>query len=219
MKRITRHIPVLAIALAAIVALSSCVRNEYYQPQPQPQQPIGYQYYFEDNFDNNQYNWAFSDPQNSAYVDIYNGELVYDYNPPNEGSNTVAISTGVDMRYDFLIQTRMSSNYAMGLAFAVSPNDYGYSFFIDESGYFAVYREGSAGEQPTVILDWQYSAAINNNNNWNDVELEQIGNYWTGYINGTEVFRIQAQATYGNQVGYIVLAGTLGYADYLAIQY
>src|SRR5206468_47440 len=105
----------------------------------------------------------------------------------------------------------------MGLVFGVSNNDYGYSFFIDDKGYFAIYKEGNSTTPAKAILDWQYSSAIRTG--WNDIELEQTGNYWTGYANGTKLFEIPAQYLAGSKIGYIVLAGTSGQADYLTVQW
>lgn len=202
----------------ASIFFSSCVKDDYYSPQPTPQPPpVGYRYTFNDNFDYDSHNWSFSDPANQAYVDVNRGTLNYSYTPANDGTNTVAIQTGADLRYDFLIQTSMRSDYAMGLAFGVSNSDYGYSFFIDDQGYFAVYREGTAGTGPTTILDWQQSSAIRAG--WNDIEFEQVGNYWSGYANGTKLFQIPAQALYGTKMGFITLAGTTGQADYLTVQW
>ena len=68
------------------------------------------------------------------------------------------------------------------LVFGVSNTEYGYSFFIDDKGYFAVYNEGNANIPVKTILDWQYNAAIVSG--WNSVEIEQHNGYWTGYVNG-----------------------------------
>ncbi len=67
-------------------------------------------------------------------------------------------------------------------------------------------------------MDWQASEAIYRDG-WNEVEFEQTGNYWMGYINGVKVFEIPAKSINGNKIGYIVLAGTTGYADYLTVQW
>ena len=205
----------ILFAATTTLFLSSCVKSGYYTPEPLP--PVGYSYIFDDNFDYDAHNWSFRDDGNKAYVNVSGGTLNYNYNPANDGSNTVAISTGVNMRYDFLIQTSIRSDYSMGLVFGVSDMDYGYSLFIDNEGYFAVYKEGSAGVAPTTILDWQYSTALSSG--WNDIELEQVGNSWIGYANGAKLFEMAAQPIYGTKIGYIVLAGTNGQADYLTVQW
>lgn len=211
---------IIAALAVSTLFITSCVQKEYYTVEPPPAEPPGpqYNYIFDDDFNNNINNWTFSDPDNAAYVTLVNSWLKYTYMPPNDGTNTVAISTGAKLHRNFLVQTRIRSDYAMGLCFGVSDNDYGYSFFIDNDGYFALYREGTANEGVQTIMDWQASEAIYRDG-WNEVEFEQTGNYWMGYINGVKVFEIPAKSINGNQIGYIVLAGTTGYADYLTVQW
>lgn len=211
---------IIAALAVSTLFISSCVQKEYYTVEPPPAEPPGpqYNYIFDDDFNNNINNWTFSDPDNAAYVTMVNSWLKYTYMPPNDGTNTVAISTGAKLHRNFLVQTRIRSDYAMGLCFGVSDNDYGYSFFIDNDGYFALYREGTANEGVQTIMDWQASEAIYRDG-WNEVEFEQTGNYWMGYINGVKVFEIPAKSINGNKIGYIVLAGTTGYADYLTVQW
>lgn len=208
-------ITTLFVVALGITSLSSCVKNEYYNTTPT--QPTGYQHIFDDNFDYDSHNWSFSDPANDAYVSVGNGTLKYTYLPPTSGTNTIAVNTGLNTGGNFLIQTKIQSNNAMGITFGVSPKEYGYSFFIDDNGYFAVYDEGNANTAVKTLLDWQYNSAIVSG--WNSVELEQHNGYWTGYVNGKKVFEIGAQTLYGSQVGYIVTSGTTGYADYLTVQW
>lgn len=210
---------IIAILAVSTLFIGSCVKKEYYTVEP-PAEPKGpqYNYIFDDDFNNNINNWTFSDHNNAAYVTLVNSWLKYTYMPLNDGTNTVAINTGAKLHRNFLVQTRIRSDYAMGLCFGVSDNNYGYSFFIDNDGYFALYKEGSANEAFQSIMDWQESEAIYRNG-WNEVDFEQIGNYWAGYINGVKVFEIPAKYLGGNKIGYIVLAGTTGYADYLTVQW
>lgn len=214
-KAMIRNITIL-FALVTVL-FSSCVKKEYYHVTPE-EEPIGYRYVFDDNFDYDANNWSFSDPGNSAYVRVNNGLLKYSYLPIDDGTNTVAVSTGATVYNNFLIQTRIKTDYAMGIAFGVSNNDYGYSFFIDSDGYFAVYKEGDANTPVQTLLDWQQNSAIVPGG-WNDVEFEQSGNYWMGYVNGVKLFEIPAKYLGGDKIGYIVLAGTTGYADYLTVQW
>ena len=207
---------IFSISLLALLAItiSSCTKDRY---NTNPIPPTGYQYAFDDNFDYDAHNWSISDHVNSAFVDIGGGVLNYTYTPTVDGTNTVAVNTGLNTAYDFLIQTSITSDNAMGLAFGVSNYDYGYSFFIDDEGYFAVYKEGNANTQVTTLVDWTYSSAIKAG--WNNIELEQVNGYWTGYANGTKLFDMPAQRFAGNKVGFIVLAGTYGQADYLTVQW
>lgn len=203
---------------ASSLLMTSCVKNEYYTTEPEQPPVVQYNNVFDDNFDNNINNWAFSDPNNAAYVSIANSWLKYTYLPINEGTNTVAVNTGAKLHRNFLIQTRIKSDYAMGLTFGVSNSNYGYSFFIDNQGYFSLYKEGTAQDGVQTIIDWQASDAIYPNG-WNDVEFEQVGNYWIGYVNGVKLFEVPSQYLAGSKIGYIVLDGTTGYADYLTVQW
>ena len=200
------------IVLLLTLGLSSCV----YREDDYNVQPVGYQYSFVDDFNNDYNHWTFSDNAHGAYVRISGGQLHYDYNPSDNGTNTVAVSTGMRTDYDFDISTRIRSNNAMAMVFGVSPSDYGYSFFIDDRGYYALYDEGTASIKPQALIAWTSSTI---RSGWNDVELEQVGDSWIGYINDVQVFRIQAQRLYGNQVGYMVLANTAGDADYLDVKW
>lgn len=208
----------LITPLALMLFTTACIKNEYHTVTPTEPPPPAYNYVFDENFNNNLNNWVFSDPSNGAYVSIVNGWLKYTYLPLEEGTNTVAINTGAKVHRNFLVQTRIKSDRAMGVCFGVSDYDYGYSFFIDAEGYFAVFREGSADEGVKTLMDWQASSAIRQYD-WNDVEFEQSGNSWMGYVNGTKVFELPAKNLNGSKIGYIVLDGTVGYSDYLTVQW
>jgi hypothetical protein len=202
-----------SIALASVVGLSSCHfhDDDYYSPTPS----TGYQHSFSDAFNTDYNQWSFKDNGNNASVYLSNGQLHYDYAPVDNGTNTVAVSTGMPAStYRFDIQTRIRSNNAMALVWGVSASDFGYSFFIDDRGYFAVYDEGTASIKSKALIDWTQSAAIRTG--WNDVELESTANgSWIGYVNGTQVFEIPARTLYGSQVGYMVLANTAGDAEFI----
>jgi hypothetical protein len=201
------------LALLLIIGLSSCVfhDDDYVVP------PVGYQYSFIDDFNNDRNRWSFHDDANNASVFISSGLLHYDYHPFNNGTNTVAVSTGMHTTHDFDIQTRFRSDNAMALVFGVSQSEFGYSFFIDDRGYFAVYDEGNASIQPIPLIDWSATGAVRPG--WNDLELEQAGSSWVGYINGVQVFQLPARTLYGNQVGFMVLANTAGDADYVDVKW
>ncbi len=198
-------------------SLTSCVVRDdsYYNPEP----ASPYQYSFTDEFNGDYNGWSFKDGTNHAQVYVSGGQLHYDYHPYDNGTNTVAVSTGMSTgSRAFDIRTRFQSNNAMALVWGVSPADYGYSFFIDDRGYFALYDEGTSSIKPSAIIDWSQSNAIRSG--WNDVEVEATrSGSWIGYINGVQVFQIPARTLYGSQAGYMVLANTSGDADYLDVYY
>jgi len=205
-----------ALILTTVFSLgfTGCIIYDDDHYNPQPQQPTGYQYIFDEDFVNDNRGWTFDDPADSAYAFVTGGLYKFvDYSRKG-GTHVAVVSTGVNTNHNFLIKTKMKSNYAMALIFGAGSNSYGYSLFIDEAGYFAVYKEGAS---PQTILDWQYSGAINPD--WNDVEIEQVGDTWYGYINNVKVFDMPARVLSGSRVGYMVLANTTGYADYLTVKW
>ncbi len=205
----------LLLTLALVSGLSSCVvrNDDYYNATPSSP----YHYSFSDEFNTDVNGWSFRDAANRASVYVSNGQLHYDYHPYDNGTNTVAVSTGMPVGTQaFDIQTRFRSDNAMGLVFGVSPSEYGYSFFIDDRGYFAVYDEGNAQLKAQAIIDWSQSGAIRQG--WNDLELQATkSGSWIGYINGTQVFQIPAHTLYGSQAGFMVLANTGGDAEFVDV--
>ena len=108
----------------------------------------------------------------------------------------------------------------MGIVFGNTGNqyDYGYSFILNNGGFFVVYKEGNATTNVQVIKDWTSNSAIKTNG-WNDVTIEQKNNYWTFMVNGYEVYQMQARPLGGTYCGFILLPKTVGYADYLTVSW
>ncbi len=199
------------LALATSSFLSSCVRKDYYTATPVPT----YQNVYDEEFEADRAGWNFTDSYDSAYADVQGGTYeVVDYSWTR--SHNASVATHANFNYDFQIQTRIQSNNQMALIFGASNNNLGYSFFIDNTGYFAVYYEGNG--YPTTILNWQSSSAISINS-WNNLEIDQQGNYWIGYINNVQVFKVQSYQTSGSQCGFMVMPNTTGYADYLTVHW
>ena len=200
--------------IVAVVFLSGCIYDDdHYQTTP-----VGYQYIFEETFDNDTRGWAFDDPIDSAYALVQNGEYKFvDYSKAG-GVHIPVVATGANVDKNFLVQSRLESNYAMALIFGAAPGVYGYSFYIDDAGYFAVYNEGGSNQSFKTLIDWTESNAIKSGG-YNDVAIEQKGNRWHFYINNTEVATLSAQYLSGNRFGFMVLAGTTGYADDLIVKW
>ncbi|MBS1630755.1 MAG: hypothetical protein JST27_11935 [Bacteroidetes bacterium] len=203
-----------ALALIASLSFSGCVvySDDYYDTTP------AYSHSFSDDFNTDRYGWGFTDRANDASVYFSNGRLHYDYHPANNGTNMVAVSTGMSSavtRFD--LQTRIHSNNAMALVWGASSSEYGYSFFIDSRGYFAVFDEGNVSLPARAVVDWTRSGAVRDD--WNDLELQANGSNWIGYINGVQVFQIPARTLYGSQIGYMVLANTNGDAEFIDLSW
>ncbi|HTN46096.1 MAG TPA: hypothetical protein VL098_07070 [Flavipsychrobacter sp.] len=203
-----------AILVAAFVFTGCTRRDDYYDPPP----PTGYQYEFTEEFDNDTRGWAFT--TDSSYALVQSGEYVFVDNSVNGELNTAVIPTGCDVDRDFLIQTRLESDNSIALIFgAYKQQHYGYSFFIDNSYQsFAIYNEGSSSQPLQTIKDFTVNGAINKTG-YNNVEIEQRNGRWYFYINNTEVHSMQAEYLSGDEMGFMVLGQTKGYADYLRVKW
>ncbi len=216
MKHRTFYSPIAMLFIAALIFTGCVRRDDYYDPVPPP--PTGYQYEFSEPFTNDTRGWAFDDPIDSAYALVTNNEYKFvDYSYTG-GLHTAVVPTSADVDHDFLVQTSLESNYAMALIFGASGNHYGFSFFIDNAGYFAIYNEGGNNQSFQTLQDWTQSAVIREQG-YNDVEIEQRSGKWYFYINGTQVATMQAHYMPGDQFGFMVLANTTGYADYLNVKW
>jgi len=211
-----KTLALIAIGLIAATSLTSCLVKADYTTAPAYNNNTYYNVYDEE-FNTDDPGWSFTDSRDSAYGDVAQGtyELV---NYSRTRGQLVAVNTGANMQYDFSVQTKMQSNNTMAMVFGASSADNGYALYIDNQGYFALYNEGSAYYAPNTVIDWTFNNTIIKGG-WNNVQIVQYGNYWIGYINGTQVFKIPSQVLYGSQCGFKVLPGTTGYADYLEVKW
>lgn len=209
---------ITALVLLAAITFTGCrmYDDDYYEPNPGP--PSGYQFEFVEEFDNDTRGWAFDDPVDSAYALVQNGEYKFvDYSLTG-GLHTAVVPTSANVDNNFLVKTRLESNYVMGLIFGASNTDFGFSFFIDNAGYFAIYNEGGNSQSFQILQDWTASSVIKETG-YNDVEIEQRSGNWYFYINGTQVASMNAHYLPGDQFGFMVLENTTGYADYLRLKW
>ena len=207
---------VAALGLLVMASsLLSCTRNDdYYNAPPNNnnnahnnEPPTG----FFDDFSSDKYSWAFGSPADSAYATVQNGNLLI-VNYAHNGMQTAVINTGLDFSRDFTVSASIKSNNKMGIVFGASNSDYGYSFILDSTGKFELYKEGSASLAASVIIDWTSASAIVKGV-WNKLSVSKMNNFWTGTINGTQVFQVAAEPVSGATCGFILLPNTVGYAD------
>jgi len=204
-------VAVLALGVSSLL-FSSCTKRDHYQTRP-----TGYQNVFDEEFNNDALGWSFTNSSDSSYADVASGTYeIVNYSKLRSHNETVG--TGANFNYDFQVQTSIQSNNEMALIFGASNSDVGYSFFIDNSGYYALYYEGSNTIGFSTIIDWTASSAIRING-FNNLEIDQTGNLWVGYINNTQVFKIKAYGVNGSQCGFMAMPGTTGYADYLTVKW
>lgn len=211
---------VFTLATLFVLTLSSCSRDDRYDPYPPPPQ----QYTYNDEFDNNNNGWNFSDQANMAYGVVSAGTFKFDYNDDLSEAYYVSKNIGFNYYNDFTIYTRIGSNNNMGLLFGYVENSetYGYSFTVDYNGNYALYDEGGNGYGPdvqTIVAPSNSTGAGVGNGNWNELRLEQRSGRWLGYVNNILVFNIAAQNMKGSNVGFVNVALTQGEADYLQVDW
>lgn len=212
-----------AIALIGMSTIfTSCIRNDYYEPAPTNNNNNNNNNndynVFNEEFASDQRGWAFSSSPDSSYASVHDGMLEF-INYSRTAANTQVVQTNGDFSGYFLLEARIKSDNDMGVVFGNTGNnyDYGYSFIINNGGYYVVYKEGNANTNVTVLKDWTPNTAISNN--WNKVEVEQKNGYWTFYINNYEVHQMEARPVNGTYCGFITLSQTEGFADYLTVSW
>jgi len=226
----TKHfLAAIGICVTGSMFLASCVqRNDYPYGNNGNNGNNGnyynhttdtsYQNVFDEEFNGgDHYAWSFTDPTDSAYASISNGSYVYvDYSTVQ--SNMTVVNTGANTQGNFTVQTRIKSNNIMGLVFGASSSDNGYAFYIDTAGNYSLYKEGTGTSASTTIIPSTQDSLYAVKDNWNVLEIDQVGGNWTGYINGTQVFQMAARTISGSNFGFKVLPATVGYADYLVVK-
>lgn len=206
------------IILAAVLGFSTlvvgCRRDNI-----GPNQPHQQQYEFVDEFDDNRNDWNFADNVYDAYGVVSNGTFKFNFLDVNSPAYYIAKNIQFNPDKNFVLQTRIGSDNNMGLLFGYDANSgaYGYSFTVDYDGYYALWDEGGNGGSAdiTPIISSRTSNVVYANGDWNELKLEQAGNNWIGYINGQQVFNVPAQYIVKGSVGFMVVGGTRGEADYL----
>lgn len=209
-----KNIFVLAGA-AILLTLSSCHKDN--------RLPDYQQLTFIDEFNDDYNRWTFRDYENNAYGFINDGMFNMGYNDDLYDTYYISQDIGFNRYNDFTIQTGISSNKNIGLLFGYnsSTGANGYSFTIDYDGNFALYDEGGNGYGPDIaeLVPLSTAPFINGGGGWNDIVFKQVGSRWLGYINGNEVFNIQAQNLKAGSVGYLLTFFTQGESDYLQVDW
>lgn len=207
-----RYLSAITGLLLLTVVAASCTRDNR-----RPPGPVIREYSFVDDFDNDRNGWGFADGVNVAYGVVSGGTFRFDYLDDYYEAYYVAQDVRFNPYDDFTISARIGSDNNMGLLFGKSGDAYGYTFTVDYDGYYALYDEGGNGYGPDIVelVPPRTNNYVHYNGDWNELTIEQRGARWYGYINGVEVFNIEAQNFRGNQIGFMVVPFTQGEADYI----
>ena len=215
-----KYVAGLSAVLAGSLLLASCVQKNYYNANPHNNNGTtnGYTNTFDEEFNgSDSYGWTFTDVPDSAYATITGGNYQYvDYSTTL--SNMSTVNTGANTTGNFTVKTNIKSNNQMGLIFGASSTDNGYAFYLDSTGSYSLYKEGTGTTASTVIVVPTSDSTYAIKKGWNVIELDQVNGVWTFYINGTQAFQMAARSIRGSNFGFKILPGTTGYADYLQVQ-
>ncbi len=212
------------LAMGCLVfCFSACVRQDNYQPGPDPGPVNNNRGVDSAHFTYNElfngtdnYNWVFASPTDSAYGSIGSSGYQYvDYSTFSFNSSVVYTYNSVSG--GLIIRTKIMSNNVMGLIFGASPSDNGYAFYVDSNGYYSLYKEGYGTVASTAIIPSRQDTLFALKKGWNQLEIDQSAGTWTGIINGTQVFQIPAGGLAGSGFGFKIAPGTVGYANYLYV--
>ncbi len=171
----------------------------------------------EDNFSDNRYKWWVGKTQNGS-AEILRGEYILRYT--GEKSWASNIHTGLNARYDFVIEARISrisgtATNGYGLIFGKGKSGY-YNFIITPQGRFYV-RRIERGKKGTYLIRWKKTTAISQSSITNKLRVQKTGNEILFYINDRYVGKIPYQGLFGDQVGFMLYQRQQIAADYIVV--
>gem|GEM_PF-436264 len=203
-----------AILLALTAALFSASCSKSSSGDVAKPAAITYQYSFNDEFVVDSNGWMYTDPSNNTSVFVGSGNLNFLYHPTKAFVfDTVTVDPAMDVKNDFVIQTTVQSDNAMGFVFGVGTQNRGYAFEIDNNGHYGLFFQGDSLHARSFILNWTATSAAKPGDT-NQLEIDQTNGEWYGYVNGTLIFSVTARPLLGTRVGYVVEPNTNGFSDY-----
>ncbi len=171
----------------------------------------------EDNFSDNRYKWWVGKTQNGS-GEILRGEYIIKYTGQKSWASN--IHTGLNPRYDFVIESRISrisgtANNGYGLIFGKGKNGY-YNFIITPQGRFYV-RRVERGKKGQYLIRWKKTSAISQTSITNKLRVQKTGNEILFYINERYVGKIPYQSFFGDQVGFMLYQRQQIAVDYIVV--
>lgn len=171
----------------------------------------------EDNFSDNRYDWWLGKTQNGR-AEILRGEYIIKYSGQKSWASN--IHTGLNPRYDFVIESRISrisgtETNGYGLVFGKGKNGY-YNFIITPQGRFYV-RKIERGKKGQYLIRWKKTSAISQTSITNKLRVQKTGNEILFYINERYVGKIPYQSFFGDQVGFMMYQAQQIAVDYLVV--
>lgn len=113
-------------------------------------------------------------------------------------------------------QYRGQSNEGHGLVFGGTDLDNCFVFEVASTGFFSIYKNVE-GEYKSIV-DWTETKAEKGMYSTNVQMIKNIGGKWHFYLNGTEVYTMTAQKTFGFYYGFYVSGINYVEFDYLYVK-
>jgi hypothetical protein len=163
---------------------------------------------FHDSFQSNKNSWPTA---NTAQVlaEIRSGKYYFEHLRTSDSSWMVINRKRINERKDWSIETTIrfisgrgeTTNF--GLIFGYDFDlDAGYKFLISDNGQFEISMSNYGAYE--VIQPPTESDALLQDGKMNALRVEQRDDLWYFFINDTEVFTLEPQTFYKQQVGYIL---------------
>ncbi len=177
-------------------------------------------FHFSDQFTNNTNSWFEADDDKKNFK-VRNGKYYLKHKRTEKGWATYD-DHPIDTSRDFEIETKLDkisgvSNYGYGLIFGKKDDD-DFRFYLSSSGYYKVARMVKGSEQ--VLKKWTTSSHINTGNGKsNTLKVKKDGNEYKFYVNNNNVYQMDFEAFYGNELGFVVYNNQEVAVDYLRVKY
>lgn len=173
---------------------------------------------FSEDFSNNSNNWSTSSTENINFYLSY-GKYYVEHKRKEKGWLT-HITKSFDSTKDFEIETELEhvsgdKNSPYGILWGKKDTNY-YMFLLAATGYYKIARV--INNKSEDIVKWEKSSAVRVSGSANNLKIKREGNYYKFYINGSFVTKLDYEAFFGDELGYIVYYDQKIAVDYLKIK-
>ena len=173
---------------------------------------------FNEDFSNNSNNWSTSSNQNIDFYVSY-GKYYVEHKRKEKGWLT-HVNKPFDSTKDFEIETEIEhisgdTNSPYGIIWGKKDTNY-YQFLLAATGYYKITRV--INNKSEDIVKWEKTSVVKGTRNPNTLKITREGNYYKFYINGSFVTKLDYEAFFGDEIGYIVYYNQKIAVDFLRVK-